>query len=133
MCLQCHKNFPDAYVLEDMKENKENPQYEKWNTTSLSHCIIIALGANGKEAQKICREILDNYISWMEDKNVSNLEKMKKMVEGINKVVDHIESLNLSQKQIRDQLFEGVDYDNDEFSENYGKLIDIRSIYQLLN
>lgn len=42
----------------------ENPKYEKWNITSISHLSLTAMGVNGKEAQKRAYELLNGYIEW---------------------------------------------------------------------
>jgi hypothetical protein len=64
MCRQCHSGLSDETVIAQLKEALENPQYEKWNTTSLSHMIIAIEGTNGAEAHDLGLQLAEGFLEW---------------------------------------------------------------------
>lgn len=66
MCLKCHQGLSDEYVLQSSLDSLSNPQFEKWNTTSLSHLFIEISGVNGEECSQLGLQLLDNYIQYKE-------------------------------------------------------------------
>lgn len=73
MCLQCNLAMSDERVIEDLKECIQNPQYELWNSCSLSHLFIDASGIHGAEARKLSMQLLEGYCAYAE-KNPEPLE-----------------------------------------------------------
>ena len=61
MCRQCHNNLSNEEVLYQMKEAEIEPNFNEWNTSSVSHLLIIASGHNGKESSDIANKILDKF------------------------------------------------------------------------
>ena len=64
MCRQCHAGLSDETVKTQLQESLDNPQFEKWNTTSLSHILIAAEGENGPEARAIALELAEKFYNW---------------------------------------------------------------------
>ena len=64
MCNQCHDKLSDECVLSDLTETLKNPQFEKWNTTSLGHVLIAIEGQNGSKAHDIALQLAENFYSW---------------------------------------------------------------------
>ena len=50
-------------MIKNLEEVKDD-QFVKWNTTSLSHIKITALGFNGPEARKLAIEVFKRFIEW---------------------------------------------------------------------
>lgn len=68
MCRECHSAFTDEDVVKQLKKIVDNPQYEKWNTTSISHIAIAASGENGDEARTLGLKLLRDYTQWRKSK-----------------------------------------------------------------
>lgn len=66
MCKECHSIFSDEEVVAQTKSSLENPQFERWNTTSLNHTVIACLGYNGVEAQDLSLQLYQKHIDWAE-------------------------------------------------------------------
>lgn len=66
MCRYCHQKISDKTILETCHRALVDPKFDRWNTTSLSHMYITASGYNGKEAQELARQLLQNFIDWAE-------------------------------------------------------------------
>lgn len=64
MCRQCHSQLSDETILTQLTEALKNPEYEKWNTTSLSHICIAIEGANGKEAHDLGVQLAEGFYTW---------------------------------------------------------------------
>jgi len=64
MCNQCHQKVADVNVLEQWTEALENPQFERWNSTSLNHLYLTCYGVNGLKAQTVALKLLANFIEW---------------------------------------------------------------------
>lgn len=64
MCLQCHEHISDDELVEQLKDSIKNPQFEKWNTTALSHVCIAIRGANGPEAHELALIDANNFYTW---------------------------------------------------------------------
>ena len=68
MCWKCHQGQSDKDVVEQL--SGPDPKYDKWNTTSLSHMMIIGYGFNGEEAQKLAIQQLEGcYQCFLEKEN----------------------------------------------------------------
>jgi len=126
MCLQCHQQIPDEVVVKQMKEAVENPQYEKWNVTSISHISIAAMGTNGEDAKKLARELLDKYIEWKNNhKNDmdgtffgnSTSEYVVDVITEVDKKLEYFKQNNMSLEDIKHHMFGQLDKD-----ENKGEL-----------
>jgi hypothetical protein len=64
MCRQCHAGLSDETVKTQLQESLDNPEFEKWSTTSLSHVLIAAEGTNGPEARVLALELAENFYAW---------------------------------------------------------------------
>lgn len=115
MCLQCHSGLSDSIVLEQLKESLDNPNFKVWNETSISHVSLAAIGVNGKEAQKVGRQLLINYIMWKrENKNPADgtffgnptVEYVKEVLDNVNNSVQKFKDERLSYEQIKQRIFQ---------------------------
>ena len=68
MCFMCHMGFTDEDIIGHLKETTQNPQFEKWNTASVSHVAIAGAGYNGEEARKLGLDLLLKFIEWRRTK-----------------------------------------------------------------
>lgn len=68
MCFQCHMGLTDEQITNQLRETVENPSFEKWNTTSVSHLAIAATGHNGEPARQLGLELLLKFIEWRRTK-----------------------------------------------------------------
>lgn len=64
MCRKCHGALSDELVIAQLEESLPNPQYERWNTTSLSHMIIAIEGTNGPKAHDLALELANGFYNW---------------------------------------------------------------------
>lgn len=64
MCLSCHQGLPDETVLKQLNDAIIRPEFDKWNTTSVSHIILAAIGLNGPEARFSAIKLLGQFILW---------------------------------------------------------------------
>ena len=63
MCIQCHTAFTDEQVTAQLLDAIGHPeQFDDYNTTSISHITLSALGVNGEEAQICARKLLKMYL-----------------------------------------------------------------------
>jgi len=95
MCYQCHSKLSDENVNKTLKSALENPEFEKWNNTSISHLCITSLGFNGEEARLLSNQLFEEYITWKQ----SNFNKMDGSLFGnptsrfVMKAYDHINTI----------------------------------------
>jgi hypothetical protein len=82
-------------ITNRLRETVENPSFEKWNTTSLSHVAIAGTGHNGEPAREMALELLLKFIEWRRTKPdsympESGMESMYTVydLERIYKIVD---------------------------------------------
>lgn len=64
MCPRCHTGISDEDALRQLNDIFANPQFDKWNETSLSHLAICLSGYNGDMVSKLANQLFDNYIEW---------------------------------------------------------------------
>lgn len=116
MCLRCHSHIPTEEIVRQLKSSLEEPQYDKWNSTSINHCVIAAYGFNGKEASDIAVAILQNFSKYLEanysdycvmfEKNgfhhCPTPREIKLLLEHIEKV--NSQNINKDTTQIHDEI-----------------------------
>ena len=54
----------DETVLKQLQETLNNPQFDKWNGTSLSHVLLAYSGLNGKKVHIVAKQLLDKFYNW---------------------------------------------------------------------
>ena len=64
MCIQCHQHISDEEMVRQLKGD---PQFDKWNTTSISHMIIAGLGVNGEEAITLSINMLTKFLDYKDE------------------------------------------------------------------
>ena len=74
MCRECHANLSDEEILKQLNECLEDPQFDEWNTTSVSH-LLIEIELNKKETKDICNKILDKFEVYLNSKPYKYLPK----------------------------------------------------------
>lgn len=104
MCLKCHKGLSSEIVTKQLKDSLDNPQFEKWNETSISHLCLAYIGINGEEAKNYAKQLLDNYVSWKtqnlkcsDDSFFGNpsADKVNGMMLNSEKMIDYLSSKNI--------------------------------------
>jgi hypothetical protein len=58
----------DEQITRQLRVSLDDPRFDKWNTTSVSHAAISATGHNGEEARKLGLELLKRFIEWRRTK-----------------------------------------------------------------
>ena len=74
MCRNCHDNIPDEEILKQLKEAEKNPEFDEWNTTSVSH-LLVEIEHNKKETKDICNRILDDFEIYLQSKPYKYMPK----------------------------------------------------------
>jgi len=74
MCRNCHDNLSDEEILKQLNELIKNPQFDEWNTTSVSH-LLIEIERNKDETKDICNKILDEFENYLKTKPYKYLPK----------------------------------------------------------
>jgi len=74
MCRNCHDNLSDEEILKQLNEFIKNPQFDEWNTTSVSH-LLIEIERNKDETKDICNKILDEFENYLKTKPYKYLPK----------------------------------------------------------
>lgn len=64
MCLQCHLGLSDEQVTSQLKSSLDNPLFEQWNETSMSHLSIAGSGFNGPEARNIADQLFNMLVDY---------------------------------------------------------------------
>jgi hypothetical protein len=57
-----------------MVELLKNPEFEKWNSCSVSHLFITYSGVQGWKAQELAGQIIENLIKYLRENNKTNVE-----------------------------------------------------------
>ena len=67
MCLKCHLGLSDDNISSQLQEqlDKSTPDFEKYNTTAISHFIIAASGYNGIKVRNEAITLLNQYNDWL--------------------------------------------------------------------
>jgi len=104
MCFQCHVKISDEQIINSLTEDEM--EFDKWNTTSISHTIIAGSGYNGKKAKKLAINILNDYLVWnssqekkiISDKDLTNslnyIKKYSTRHRNENKLLTYLSNLN---------------------------------------
>ena len=96
MCLQCHRSSDDNDCdAPDLIDILKNPEFEKWNSTNVSHLFIYYSGVNGWKAQELAGQILENLIKYLRENSKTNVETIIPEPLG---GTDNIEKMYLSMK-----------------------------------
>ena len=104
MCFLCHQNLDNETLIEQL--NTPN-KFEEWNTTSLSHLFIMALGYNGKEIKELALKNLDEFMVWYNSQMwdeympTNGLEAMYARVD-IQNFIDFVRVTHYSKDELTD-------------------------------
>lgn len=60
----CGDNLSNDDILKELNTLLNNPQFEKWNTTSLEYIISWATGYHGKVIRDLSLQMYDLFIEW---------------------------------------------------------------------
>lgn len=104
MCLLCHEKLSDTTLLSQLTDCKSNPQYDQWNSTSLSHFAIMTTGLNGKENQTLALELYRGYIEWAKKSGKPSVDVIERRLARIENELIPLASKYTAQ-QIRQQLY----------------------------
>ena len=74
MCIKCHQGLSNETIRQQMNDALENPFFEKWNSTSVSHLFITYSGVNGSEAQEVAGQLLQNLIHWSRENKITHVD-----------------------------------------------------------
>lgn len=68
MCFECHSGFTDKEITNYLIADLDDPHFEEWNTTSVSHAAIAGTGHNGEKARELALELFKKFIKWRRTK-----------------------------------------------------------------
>jgi len=68
MCFQCHMGLTDEQITRQLRVSLDDPHFDKWNTTSVSHVAIAGTGHNGEKARELGLELMQKFIEWRRTK-----------------------------------------------------------------
>nr|QBK85722.1 MAG: hypothetical protein LCMAC101_03170 [Marseillevirus LCMAC101] len=110
MCLKCHgKNAKFDSDSPEMVDALKNPQFEKWNSCSVSHMFITYSGVDGWRAQDLAAQIIENLIKYLRENNKTNVETWLPQAFG---EPDNIEKMYFNMKN-----YTGLKIQSSEFSQ----------------
>lgn len=64
MCLYCHLGETSESSVRSLRNALENPEFEIWNTTSLSHVLLAVRGLDGSEAHELGCQLIEQFYDW---------------------------------------------------------------------
>jgi hypothetical protein len=76
MCKRCHDALSDDEVGQQLIEEINHPNFERWNETSMNHLTITMSGANGPQNAKLAFQLYDQYNSWKRNKTIFFIIKL---------------------------------------------------------
>lgn len=109
MCLQCHNYLSEEDILESLKEDIKNPQFDQWNTTSINHIVISALGNENLECRKIAIELLEKFIRYRRSKQFKDFYRKMLGKYTDDGFVLSVKELKLILKKVKDYPAETLD------------------------
>lgn len=63
MCQLCH-GTDVAGTVKEYTNTLANPEFNKWNTTSVNHILISLSGQDGHEARQLALQLMENFLEW---------------------------------------------------------------------
>jgi hypothetical protein len=100
----CGDNLSDDQILKQLNDILVNPQFEKWNTTSLEYVIGWATGFRGKTIRDLSLHIYDLFIDWYQEYQATHyIVPVYDFISNIDEMV-HIRELllQIDQSQFTD-------------------------------
>lgn len=73
MCLKCHSGLSDNNIIEQLLNEIDKKQFDKWNTTTVSHMFIIASGFNWNINKKLAIQLLKDFLEYINNKPIGYL------------------------------------------------------------
>ena len=116
MCIKCHSGIPDEEVERQLSEQND---FAVWNTTSLSHVTIAAMGANGPRASQLAEDLLKQFREWKLSNPSKNdgcffgppsIEQVDSALEGLKNLKESLKSAGISDPEAIRHLFNFKDY-----------------------
>jgi hypothetical protein len=65
MCYLCTKNLSTEKVLLELTGALKNPEFDKYNTTSVQFLLYSYVGMHGEEAKTLSIQVMTNMVQWM--------------------------------------------------------------------
>ena len=112
MCWMCHQNMSDEVVRQQLRSSLENPRYEVWNSTSLSHLMISLMGANGYEASELAYKLYEGFISWVREtqNTLESLEESLKPMKMIRDGVQECKAKGMTEEQLKGEIHKSMNH-----------------------
>jgi hypothetical protein len=101
MCLKCHSGLSDNNIREQLLNEIDKKQFDKWNTTTGSHMFIIASGSNGNINKKLAIQLLKDFLEYINNKSIGylpetgikNIYHKDKLNNALNYIISNINEL----------------------------------------
>lgn len=84
----------DAFVEKTLEDTLVNPQYSKWNASSIATVYAAAIGCNGDKAKALANTILDDYHTWVQAQDCKD-EQLVQYVADVIKSKDRALASNI--------------------------------------
>lgn len=65
MCWSCHQNLSNENITSQLENTINDPRFDKWNSCSISHLLIIGTGYNGESNQEKANKLLQRYKNYL--------------------------------------------------------------------
>lgn len=62
----------DAFIVKNLEDTLINPEYTKWNPSSIAAVYTAAIGCHGDRAKELGNIILSNYLAWAETQTIED-------------------------------------------------------------
>lgn len=106
MCLLCHNAMSDETVKKQLQEALEDPQFEVWNMTSISHIMLSMSGMNGFEVAYIAQELFRNYIGWHKERsdNETAIKSLEITLGGFETIIQKAQENGYTDEQLKEAV-----------------------------
>ena len=112
MCNKCHQALSDEGIEKTINRELNTPDFKVWNSTSVNHIRLAAMGVNGPVIQEKAERLFIEYMKYY--KNLPSEDYVPAVYESLAKTLDEIQQFRircheeqLSRKVIQNIVFHG--------------------------
>jgi len=113
MCWACHQQIPKEETKRQYLASLENPQFEVWNGTSVSHLMLDVSGYNGYEISDLAFQLFRDYISWIEENNTNEPEAvqvLKETFELMSNAMKKLKDDGTTEEKLKNSIIEKMNH-----------------------
>ena len=64
MCNKCHFSIHNKFIIKELQDEINKPNFSEWNNTSIDNVLLSVQGFDGKYAQLLANELIEMYYKW---------------------------------------------------------------------